>query len=91
MYTEFRRGKDYNVVCIYCEKTLIDLKEHWSFTLFFHPKIQEMIKKDLLICNCDFAKKDKELKLKIKECENLIKEYKEELGNLYFSVDPLPF
>jgi len=78
-------------VCSYCGKTLVDLEEFWSFSLFYHPKIQEMIEKDLLICNCEYAKKDKELRLEIIEYNKKIAECKGKLGNLLFLVDPLPF
>lgn len=89
MHTEFKWGKNYNIVCSYCEKTLVDLKEHWSFSLFNHQKIQEMIKKHLLVCDCDSANKDKELRLKMIEYRIKIRDLKKELSDL--NKEEVPF
>jgi len=93
IYTEFKRNNNNHaqVVCVYCNKLLIDLKENWSFSIDFHPKIKDMMEKDLLVCDCEYAKKDKKLKQTIKMHEHKIKECKEGLSDLLYSVNPLPF
>ena len=93
IYTEFRRSNNNHtqVICVYCDKLLVDLKEHWSFGLDQHPIIKDMIEKDLLICDCDYAKKNLSLRKKIKEYKNKIKISENKLSELLYLVNPYPF
>jgi len=50
-----------------------------------------MIEKDLLICDCEYAKYDLKLRKNINKYEKEIEKCREKLNDLWHMVNPFPF
>lgn len=87
---EFEAFKNTKIICNYCQKEIMVI-EFWPFPIFFNPAIAEAVEKNMLVCSCDGARKELELKQKIEYHNNEIIKLNKKLQILEEKYNPLPF